>query len=60
MAIRQQKQEPRSPLKATQWRKRGFIIPKDSDGAYRVYGRKDGQDVTTGNVQTELKEARNG
>jgi len=46
-----------SPLKATRWRKRGFIIPKDSDGAYRASDRKDGRIVISSEVQTQLKEA---
>ncbi len=46
-----------SPLKATRWRKRGFIIPKDSDGAYRALDRKDQRTVISSEVQSALKEA---
>ncbi len=35
----------KSPLKATQWAKRGFNIPQDTDGAYRVHNRIDKRDV---------------
>jgi hypothetical protein len=35
----------RSPLKLTQWRKQGLKVPRDKDGAYRVYNRLDGQNV---------------
>lgn len=44
----------KSPLKATQWKRRGFTIPKDSDGAYRAVRRIDGKDVTSRKAQEEL------
>lgn len=33
----------RSPLKKTQFAKRGFKVRKDADGAYRVHSRIDGK-----------------
>lgn len=42
-----------SPLKATQWAKKGLTVPVDSDGAYRVHRRLDGR-----NLLTEKKEAK--
>ncbi len=48
----------RSPLKATQWRKSGLVVPKDEDGAYRVLGRIDGYDITGPAAQAYLNKKR--
>jgi hypothetical protein len=45
----------RSPLKSTQWAKRGYTVPKDSDGAYRMHGRIDKRNIQR---ETLLKRAR--
>ena len=44
----------RSPLKATQWAKRGYTIPKDKDGAFRARNRIDGKDVMSRKAQEAL------
>ena len=44
----------RSPLKTTQWAKRGYTIPKDKDGAFRATNRIDGKVVLTRKAQEEL------
>ncbi len=49
-----------SPLKASQWRKRGYVIPKDLDGAHRVHSRLDGQNVIRSDAQQQIKEDTNG
>jgi hypothetical protein len=46
--------QKRSPLKSTQWTKRGFTIPKDKDGAFRAVNRLDGRNVTSRKAQEEL------
>ncbi len=53
--MRKTSNSARSPLKATQWRKRGVIVPKDDDGAYRVHERLDGMDITGQHAQAYLK-----
>ena len=44
----------RSPLKATQWARRGYNIPKDKDGAFRARNRIDGKDVTSRKAQEDM------
>lgn len=51
--MRRQQQPKRSPLKATQWRKKGLDVPRDSDGAYRVRGRLDGRNLLRETRETQ-------